>query len=101
MKGVNLASTFSRSSLAPWTCRRCALQGKGQRPFRGYSTGGSYTYEGATRPKGRRKVLMASAGTAGLVGVTAVTYQDQVKHGYQAMERTGRVASALALCINE
>lgn len=44
---------------------------------------------------------MASAGTAGLVGVTAVTYQDQVKHGYQAMERTGRVASTLFLCINE
>lgn len=101
MKGFSLASTFTRSSLAPWTCRRCTLQGKGHKPFRGYSTGGNYTYEGATRPKRKGRVLMAAAGTAGLVGVTAVTYQDQVKHGYQAMERTGRVASTLALCINE
>ncbi|CAG8982184.1 hypothetical protein HYALB_00003620 [Hymenoscyphus albidus] len=101
MKTFNLASAFARSSLAPWTCRRCTLQAKGRKPTRGYSTGRNYTYEGAPRSRGKGEALMAAATTTGVLGATAFTYQDNMKHWYEAMERTGRVASALALCIND
>lgn len=35
------------------------------------------------------------------LGVAAVVYSDEVQHLYRAATRTGRVVSALAVCINE
>lgn len=37
----------------------------------------------------------------GALGVAAVVYSDEVRHLYRAAARTGRVVSALAVCINE
>jgi len=45
-------------------------------------------------------VLIAAAATGG-IGATALAFGDDVKHAYEAMERTGRVISTLAVCINE
>ena len=44
-------------------------------------------------------MLVAAAG--GALGVTAVAFTDDVRHAYEAAERTGRVVSTLAVCINE
>jgi aarF domain-containing kinase len=43
-------------------------------------------------------VIAAAAGSAGL---GALAFTDDLKHGYKAMERTGRVMGTLAVCINE
>lgn len=37
----------------------------------------------------------------GVLGVGAIVYSDVVQHLYHAVARTGRVVSALAICINE
>jgi aarF domain-containing kinase len=95
-----ITRAFTRTSLAPWTCRRCTLQSQAKRSIRGYSTGGgghAVQKEGKPRRKGR-VVLAAATGTLVLSGLA---FQDEVKHAYKAVERTGRVAGTLALCINE
>jgi aarF domain-containing kinase len=51
------------------------------------------------RPKRRGRVLLAATG--GALGLGAISFTDDVKHAYEAVERTGRVVSTLALCINE
>jgi aarF domain-containing kinase len=43
--------------------------------------------------------VLAAAG--GAAGVGALAFTDDVKHAYKAIERTGRVAGTLAVCINE
>ena len=51
------------------------------------------------RPK-RRKVLWAATGTGSLLG--GVTFfQDEISHAYHSTERSARVASTLAVCIND
>lgn len=51
-------------------------------------------------PKSRGGVvLLAAGGGAAATGVLAFT--DDIKYSYDAAERTGRVAAALAICINE
>jgi aarF domain-containing kinase len=113
MKGFNfttasvLASSASR--VAPttraWTCRECLLQERGYKignQVRGYArrikTYGNGTFKSA-RSRKRGTVLVAAAG--GALGVTAVAFTDDVRHAYEAVERTGRVVSTLAVCINE
>jgi aarF domain-containing kinase len=41
------------------------------------------------------------AATTGSLALGALAFQDEAKHAYHAVERTGRVAGTLALCINE
>ena len=101
-----LKPTFS--SLVPkrlgagWTCARCRLSRPSfprAPPSRQYgSAGPSFT---PPRPKPRRRaaVLLATAG--GGAAAMLLSVGDDVKHGYGAVERTGRVASTLVLCINE
>ena len=43
--------------------------------------------------------MIAAAG--GAAGAGALAFTDDLKHGYHAMERTGRVMGTLAVCINE
>ena len=48
----------------------------------------------------RRKVLLATAG--GMLGAgTILAFSDDIKHGYKAAQRTGRVIATLALCMKE
>jgi aarF domain-containing kinase len=110
MSGFSFATAFafSRSALAtgPWTCRRCLtqLQGTGTRAghIRGF-TESTNAYGAGTgylkRPRRKGRVVLAAAG--GALGVTAVAFTDDMKHVYGAIERSGRVASTLAVCINE
>jgi aarF domain-containing kinase len=112
MKGFNFAMAFASARTVPratamrgvWTCRQC-LQSRGSRigdQVRGYARK-SNTYGKASlksaKSKKRGRVLVAAAG--GALGVTAVAFTDDVRHAYEAAERTGRVVSTLAVCINE
>ena len=108
MKGINLANSMlgrsgsivSRANLAPWTCRQCSAQkSKGVEAARGYGTNGR-TY--GSSQSGKRKngrIILAAAG--GAVGISTIAFGDDIKHAYKATERSGRVASTLAVCINE
>ncbi|KAK3365740.1 ABC1 family-domain-containing protein [Lasiosphaeria ovina] len=51
------------------------------------------------RPRRRRAVLLAATGGAATVGLLAVG--DDVRSAYEALERSGRVAGALIVCIND
>lgn len=118
MKGFNfaMASAFARSVPRPtvtrgvWTCRQCLQQSRGSRigdQIREYArnskskTYGTGSQSAKSKPKSKKKgrVLFAAAG--GALGVTAVALTDDVRHAYGAAERTGRVVSTLAVCINE
>ncbi|KAF4637348.1 hypothetical protein G7Y89_g738 [Cudoniella acicularis] len=101
MRGFNLVSAFARASPKPWTCRRCLLQARGAttKQSKRYSTGGSYTYANPAKPRRKGRVVLAAA--TGTVGATAIAFGDDVKHAYGAVERSGRVASTLAVCIND
>jgi aarF domain-containing kinase len=54
---------------------------------------------GGGKKRPRRALQYATAG--GTLGVTALAFSDDIKHGYAAAERTGRVMTTLAVCINE
>lgn len=99
IKRINTAVGVGRSGLSEWTCRQCTSRGQGglrsTRQIKGYSTNGY----AVPKPKRKGRVLLAAAG--GALGVTAFTFTDDVKHTFKAVERSGRVVSALALCINE
>ena len=91
-----------------WTCRQCLQQSRGSRigdQIRGYArnskskTYGSGSRSAKSTSKKGGRVLFAAAG--GALGVTAVALTDDVRHAYGAAERTGRVVSTLAVCINE
>src|SRR6187402_901162 len=100
MKGFNLAASLARGDSNPmlktWTCRQCMLQTRGTKipQFRGYARRSN----GYARPRRKGRVVLAAA--AGGLGVSALAFGDDVKHAYGAMERTGRVISTLAVCIN-
>ena len=64
------------------------------RPVRGYATSSKQVL----RPK-RRRVVLAAAG--GALALSALPFGVDAKHVYGAVERTGRVVSTLAVCINE
>lgn len=96
MKGFNFASLFSQRS--PWTCRACTrlsqLQTRCPQKPPWYST----KARKPPRPRRGRNIVLAASGAA---GVGALAFTDDVKHAYNAFERTGRVMGALAVCINE
>ncbi|PBP25042.1 ABC1 family protein [Diplocarpon rosae] len=117
MKGFRLA-TLARSAgaagdngLSLWTCRNCLLQTRPRLRVRGQVRG--YTARGTNghgsgkakeRPgaSGRKKRGAAIAATAlGGVGALLLAFGDDVKHAYGAAERSGRVVSTLAMCIND
>jgi aarF domain-containing kinase len=56
-------------------------------------------YESYEKKRKRRRLLLAS--TAGAAGVASFFLADEVKHAYGAAERSGRVLSTLAVCVNE
>jgi aarF domain-containing kinase len=97
MKGFNLSPALRTSN--PWTCTRCLHQAQGGlrtlKQVKEYST----RTNKIPRPRRRGRVLLAATG--GALGLGAISFTDDVKHAYEAVERTGRVVSTLALCINE
>ncbi|KAI0402520.1 ABC1-domain-containing protein [Xylaria palmicola] len=104
MKPLSFASLSRLASNTPWTCTSCRTQllrhAKSQRPSsHRYSTGSSGSSRHGPRTRVRVAVLTATATAATGAGVLAFT--DDIKYGYDVTERTGRVATALALCIND
>lgn len=85
---------------AAWTCSRC----KTVKPPLLDSTPRAYTSSPhAARSvriiRPRKAVYWAAAG--GSLGGSLLFFGDDLKHGWQAAERTGRVVSTLAVNINE
>ncbi len=68
---------------------------RGTRTSRQYST----RQNRIPTPKKRGRIVLAAA--TGALGVTGLAFTGDVKHAYEAVERTGRVVSTLAVCINE
>ncbi|KAI8251621.1 ABC1 family protein [Colletotrichum sp. SAR11_239] len=70
---------------------------------RGFSSTSSRASAGRAPPKGgqrgSRVLLLASGG--GAAGASVLAFGDDIKYGYEGAERAGRVASALAVCIND
>ena len=93
-----LALSPLRALPLTWTCRQCLQSQRRQVSSR------SSTYAPPSRRAPRRRprigvVVLAAAG--GSFGVGALAFTDDVKHAYAAVQRTGRVVSTLAVCINE
>ncbi|TDZ26133.1 ABC1 family protein MCP2 [Colletotrichum sidae] len=118
MKAFSLLSPTLRrlTTRQPWTCSTCragplAQPGRATHQrlrldnstTRGFSSTSSKASGGRIPPRGGRKgsrvLLLASGGGAAAAGVLAFT--DDLKYGYDAAERAGRVAAALAVCIND
>jgi len=57
--------------------------------------------ERATRDSTRSKRLLYLAGGTLAVGGSAYAVSDEAKYIYHAVQRTGRVASTLLVCVNE
>jgi aarF domain-containing kinase len=104
------SSLVTKRLFAPgWTCARCRssqlsrtslfrLRAPLSRQY-GSSSGPSLA---AAKPKSRRRpaVLLATAAGGGAAAML-LSVGDDVRNGYDAIERTGRVAATLVLCINE
>ncbi|KAI1737952.1 ABC1-domain-containing protein [Xylaria scruposa] len=104
MKPLSFASLSRLASNTPWTCTSCRTQllrhTKFQRPSsHRYSTGPS----GSSRhgPRTRARVVVLTATATGATGAGVLAFTDDIKYGYDVTERTGRVATTLALCIND
>ncbi|KAK5632131.1 hypothetical protein RRF57_007845 [Xylaria bambusicola] len=92
------------ASNAPWTCTSCRTQllrhARFQRPSsQSYST----RLSGCSKrgPRTRAGIVVLTASATGAAGAGVLAFTDDIKYGYDATERTGRVAAALALCIND
>lgn len=105
MNALSVSAFATRIAPRPWTCSSCRSQLLRSKPFRQVSARGFASGRGSRGSNGqksgpRRPLLYASAGV-GTVGATALAFTDDIKNSYEAAERTGRVAVALAVCINE
>ncbi|KAK2003305.1 ABC1 family protein [Colletotrichum falcatum] len=107
------------TSRRPWTCSECRAgpvaqqssrtsaqqQRLGNKAARGFSSTSAKAAVARAAPKdgggrkGGRVWLLASGGGAAAAG--AIAFTDDIKHGYETAERAGRVAAALAVCIND
>jgi aarF domain-containing kinase len=82
----------------PWTCSQCSSK---TRPKTAKCAFGSVREVNITRNrKPVKRVYLAVASAAG-AGVGALAFSDNIKHGYEAAERSGRVLGCLAVNINE
>ncbi|WEW55479.1 hypothetical protein PRK78_000910 [Emydomyces testavorans] len=111
IRGFSTVSPF-QSQTTRWTCRRCLEQRrKVLRPIAIRATYATASFSSRSSPSGgnaggnfkrrrpRRALKYAAAG--GTLSAVALAFSDDIKHGYIAAERTGRVITTLAVCINE
>ncbi|KAI9172478.1 ABC1 family protein [Paramyrothecium foliicola] len=105
MSSFSISTFATRLVARPRTCATCrgrlARADPWQRPHgRGFASGRT-SFQGANAPRRapRKLLLFASTGAAAGVGVLAFT--DNIKNGYDAAERSGRVLLGLGLCIND
>ncbi|KAI0012685.1 ABC1-domain-containing protein [Xylariaceae sp. FL0662B] len=101
---INLLGRFASSR--SWTCSNCIPQlpayAKTTRPplTRHYVTGSSGHSRRIPKPS-RSKVVVLTAAATGATGATLLAFTDEIKASYDTTERTGRVAAALMVCIND
>ncbi|KAM0429343.1 hypothetical protein ACHAPT_006558 [Fusarium lateritium] len=105
MKAFSISTLATRVAARPWTCSTCRSQLARSRPVqnvraKGFASGRASRGANGRRAGPSRAVLYASAGVA-TVGASTLAFTDDIKNGYEAAERTGRVAVALAVCIND
>ncbi|KAI9900321.1 hypothetical protein N3K66_004583 [Trichothecium roseum] len=107
MSASTISALATRLSVRPWTCSTCRSQLVRSRAprypgiIRGFASGKGQSQGGrAYGGRSRRILLYASSGTAA-AGVSVAAFTDDIKSGYETVERSGRVATALASCIND
>jgi aarF domain-containing kinase len=105
MNTFSVSAFATRIAARPWTCSTCRGQLLRGKPLRYITSRNFASRKGSRGDNGqksgpRRPLLYASAG-AGTIGATALALGDDIKNSYEAAERTGRVAAALAVCIND
>ncbi|KAI0156858.1 ABC1-domain-containing protein [Xylariaceae sp. FL1272] len=105
MKPLSFASLGRVASNKPWTCTNCRISfvkhTKLARSYpRQYSNASSHANRRPSRPT-RSRVTVLAASATGATGVGLLAFTDDIKYGYDATERAGRVAAALFLCIND
>ena len=96
MRTFGHRATFAQKT--PWTCPTCLQrQASFDQAAKKFST-----KVRRLPPQTRKRIVLLTCATTGTLGAgTLVAVSDEVKHGYNAAERTGRVASTLVQCINE
>ncbi|KAJ3577573.1 hypothetical protein NPX13_g2998 [Xylaria arbuscula] len=103
MKSLSPAWLSRLASNIPWTCSSCRTQFLRHTrfhrpPSRPFSTRPSdHSKRG---PRTRARIILTASAT-GAAGAGVLAFTDDIKYGYDVTERTGRVAGALALCIND
>ncbi|KAH7357873.1 ABC1 family protein [Plectosphaerella cucumerina] len=86
-----------------WTCAEC--RGTQLSRPRGALPAAARAFTSRARPNGRMPpkrtgaILLASGG--GVAAAGALAFADDIKNGYGAAERAGRVAATLFICIND
>ncbi|KAH8671187.1 ubiquinone biosynthesis protein [Xylariales sp. PMI_506] len=109
MKTLNFLARLAIPNSGRWTCSTCrhsqstalAKTTIPRSPSRRFGTGSSRGGSGRIPPPPKRRGVILTAAAAGGAGVGVLAFTDDIKYGYDAAERTGRVASALAICIND
>ncbi|XDG04104.1 hypothetical protein ABKA04_003719 [Annulohypoxylon sp. FPYF3050] len=105
MKCLSINSLGRLATNRSWTCVNCRTQlitnakTTQHSLARQYATGSS-GYSKRQRPRRKRLPVLTAAATAA-TGAGVLAFTDDIKYGYDATERTGRVAAALAICIND
>jgi aarF domain-containing kinase len=114
MNVLSRSAFASRSAARSWTCSSCRSQLAGHKLAQSLSgrqfASGRAVSRGSGRQQqqqqqqnqngfGRRILLYASSGAA--AGISVLAFSDNIKSGYDTAERSGRVATVLALCIND
>ena len=94
MRSFNLSLLAGRAS--SWTCPKCTLS---RRPLPQKSSYGTRTSGPASKRRPRPVVTYAAA--TGAAGASAFLFTEEIKHAYAATERSARVASTLAICVND
>ncbi|KFH44741.1 ABC1 family protein-like protein [Hapsidospora chrysogenum ATCC 11550] len=109
MNAVSLSALTIRAGTRSWTCSACRGQLTRGRPsgsfgIRAFATGRGYSHGpggGRGRKQGSRRVLLYASSSTAAVGAATLAFSEEIKSGLESAERTGRVATALAVCIND
>ncbi|KAJ9607720.1 hypothetical protein H2200_007798 [Cladophialophora chaetospira] len=81
-----------------WTCARCKT--RPQKPFDKPRIR-FHSYQRTVRIVRPRQAVYWAAAGGGAAGAGVLAFGDDIKHGWRAAERTGRVVSTLVVCIND
>ncbi|CAK7270561.1 hypothetical protein SEPCBS57363_004165 [Sporothrix epigloea] len=106
---IRRPASSMRLSSQSWACARCRRgqwSGQHNTGFRfsssSSSSGRAFPSPSSLPPlssRGRRAVFLTASG--GAATATMLAFTDDIKQSYETVERTGRVAAALVLCIND